>query len=179
MKRSINEISGMVLKAARGAGIPLGHCEDMALAAGYLAATDPVRLSCVQTALRGDHTVASYTQHDGRVAITAARVAMAGPIAIDALQTECTRVVLHDIDAPRMMLALCAARGVCVTHRYDGADLILTCSDGLPPAMPVPQAVTVSALLWLYLTDLAAHLYVPASDASRLAGAGAGLNDND
>jgi len=37
----------------------------------------------------------------------------------------------------------------------------------------------VSDQLWIQLSDLASKTYVPATEASRLSGAGAGLNDND
>jgi len=41
------------------------------------------------------------------------------------------------------------------------------------------QARTVGQQLWRALEALAHHTYVPATEASRLAGAGAGLSDND
>jgi len=42
-----------------------------------------------------------------------------------------------------------------------------------------PDAHTISVDIWRSLEALAHHTYVPASDQSRLAGAGAGLDDND
>lgn len=179
MMRSLNEIGGMVMKAARGAGIPLGHCDDMALAAEYLAATDPVRLDCIEVALAGPHSPVIAVWTDTTLQIDAARAAMAGPVAVDALRAGYDAVVLKDVDAPRLVLALFAGQGVCVSHSFTGADLTVRCDDGPPAVPPMAAAVTVSGHLWTYLGGLAARTYVPATDASRLAGAGAGLTDND
>lgn len=44
---------------------------------------------------------------------------------------------------------------------------------------PQPQSRFVSSQVWDRLNELAQRTYVPASEASRLSGAGAGLNDND
>lgn len=177
--RSQNEVCGMVIKAARGAGVPLGHCEDLALAAGYLAATDPVRLACLTEALTGPHAVVLADWSPQVVQITDARAVMAGPVAVDALRAGASTVELQNIDAPRLVIALCAAQNMCVDHRFEGADLIIKLGDGPAPVPPTASAITVSGQLWTYLSDLAARTYVPASDASRLAGAGAGLTDND
>lgn len=174
MKRSLNEISAMVVKAARGAGLPLGHCDDIGAAAAHLAATDPLRLDCVIVALRGPH--APVDMVGGR--FRNARAAMAGPIAVDMILSGAAEVTLEDIDAPRLVLAICAARGVAVAQRSEGKALILNLkNDTVTP--PAARSVTVSDLLWGQLSTLAAKTYVPATEASRLAGAGAGLTDND
>lgn len=174
MKRSLNEISGMVAKAARGAGVPLGHCDDIGAAAAHLAATDPLRLDCVIGALSGPHVPVDM---DG-ARFRNARAAMAGPIAIDAILAGAEEVTLENIDAPRLVLAMCAARGVAVAQRSEGTDLILNAkNEAVTP--PAASSVTVSDLSWDQLSTLAAKTYVPATEASRLAGAGAGLTDND
>ena len=49
-------------------------------------------------------------------------------------------------------------------------------------ALPPPLAtgpITIAEDIWAELDVLAAHSYVPATEASRLSGAGAGLSDND
>lgn len=51
MKRSVNELSGLVLKAVRGAGLHLGTAEDLAMAAPHL---DDAGLETLSVAL-GDH----------------------------------------------------------------------------------------------------------------------------
>ncbi|MFC6583621.1 hypothetical protein [Sulfitobacter aestuariivivens] len=48
------------------------------------------------------------------------------------------------------------------------------------PAAPIPPArVELTADTTAHLSELAARILVPESEASRLAGAGAGLTDND
>ena len=179
MKRSLNEIGGMVLKAARGAGIPLGHCDDMAIAAIYLAATDPIRLDCVIDALSGEHAPCSIVVDNDEACIQGARAAMAGPAAVDAINAGLRTVVFRDLDAPRIVLALIAAHRLRVDHRFEGGDLIVNALAGNAPMPPGHGHITVSAALWNGLGAFAANTYVPASDASRRAGAGANLNDND
>lgn len=52
-------------------------------------------------------------------------------------------------------------------------------SDDVDEPIWFPQRVALNAASWQALEDLAARTYVPASAASRAAGAGAGLSDND
>ena len=64
----------------------------------------------------------------------------------------------------------------------DGVDLIITCqaSDGsVSGAANTATPVTCDDETWNGLSKLAAKTYVPASEASREKGAGAGLTDND
>lgn len=47
------------------------------------------------------------------------------------------------------------------------------------PAPARPQRQSLDLELWARIKALAAHTYVPESQASKLSGAGAGINDND
>lgn len=179
MMRSLNEISGMVLKAARGAGVPLGHCEDLAAAAGYIAATDPEALGIFGAVFGASHGIPTCTSQGDTTTISSGSVAIAGPLAVDAIGAGARDVRLCNVSAPTLVFALFAVRGFAVSHRFEGADLIVTTtSDAAPPA-PVVGPAVVSDQLWQTLADFAAKTYVPASEASRMAGAGAGLTDND
>lgn len=178
MKRSLNELCGMVLKAARGAGVPLGHCEDLAAVAGYLAATDAVALECLRDALAGPFDGVLGQSADGQLRITQGAVVMVGPYCVDGFQAGCTQIQIDNCPEPRLIFAYCAAAGLGVSHEFDGDTLILTRVDEAP-AVPAAAPVTVAQSLWEYLNGLASKTYVPATEASRLAGAGAGLTDND
>lgn len=144
MKRTINEIQGMVLKAARGAGVPLGIAED-------LSACVPFALT--ENALSDIADI--LNQSDFASLIT--------DIAIIDAQICGT----HGSDVPhmpaRLFRALCAFRGM-ETHGN---------------AASGPQSV--SETQWAQLAALAALTLVPATEASRTsgAGAGAGISDND
>ncbi len=178
MKRSMNEINGLVLKAARGAGVPLGHCEDIASAAAYLAATDPTALECLPDVLcaaqAGPVAEATGTQ----LRIKQGAMSLIAPVCVDALKSGYDTVIIENCEAHAIIFALCAVQDIGVDHAFEGMQLTLTRSD-TPVAAPAVQAVTVSQALWDALGDLAAKTYVPATEASRLAGAGAGLTDND
>ena len=142
MKRSVNEIQGLVLKAARGAGVPLGIAED-------LSASVPFTLA--------DDTLADIADilEQGEFAPLIDDIA-----ALDA--RECGQQTPRPpATTPRLMEALAAARGLADRPRPANA------------ARPVADA------LWARLEMLAARTYVPATEASRASGAGAGLSDND
>lgn len=179
MKRSMNEINAMVLKAARGAGIPLGHCEDLAAAAAYIAATDPAALAVFPDVLAADHSNPAIKTDADTMQITCVSIAMSGPMAVDAIRAGFREVTLIDAQAPIVAFALFATLGTAVTHRFHGTDLVLMKTGQAPAATITHTSVTVSEQLWQKLTDYAAKTYVPTSAASRLAGAGAGLTDND
>ena len=145
--RSANEISGMVLKAARGAGMPLGCAEDLARAAPALAALgalgivpDLLGLECDLPRLEGG-------------------VVLGG----------------HPILA---ITAWCDLRNAGVE-----ATLEASFSQELLTAMQAEDAAVgpfeVDNSLWAQLQSYAERTFVPESEASRLAGAGAGLTDND
>lgn len=181
MKRSLTEAEALLLKAARGAGVPAGHTDDFARAGRYLLATDPQAADQLLLALAGPHVPASLSD-DGKTIAPACAV-MAGPLALDLMICGASRIVLQDVDAPavvRAMLALaCAERGLLAQAVASGRDITL--ARCVAPAMPVFHGghVKVPVAVWEGLETLAARTFVPATLASRLAGAGAGLTDND
>ncbi|MHA6263601.1 hypothetical protein ACXYMO_10400 [Arenibacterium sp. CAU 1754] len=127
MKRSANEISALVSKAARGAGLPLAVTEDLARVAPGMGAE-----------------------------------------ALDA--------VVQCISSTSRHADLCEA---CLMVEFDengGGDelcaLLRSPHAGDPP-------YDVPADIWSELERLARMTFVPESEASRRAGAGAGEIDND
>ena len=175
MKRSVNEIHGMVLKAARGAGLPLGCCEDLASAAAVLARRAPDQLDELRAALAEPHEAQACSAR-----IDKARVARIAPAAIDHLLVTRQPVELADTDAPHLLKAYAevAATLYATPIQCDGAG-VLTLGGEMPPPLPPIASVEVDEDLWRALGELAHRIYVPASEASRVAGAGAGLTDND
>lgn len=154
--RSANEIEALVLKAARGGGLPLGHAEDLAAAVAYLDL----------------ETLTSCPCHSG--------AAMDIPKAIDAvLAGESAQPV--DADAP-LVAAYCAAvhrqTGQAVASRETSAGVVIERVAEAEAVQPLGRRIIAQAL-GDHLADMAAKTLVPESEASRLAGAGAGLTDND
>jgi hypothetical protein len=179
---SAAETQALLLKAGIGAGLPLGHAQDLSALAKLLM-SDPQLIAMAAAALEGDHSPHAIEGTDDHVVVERARVMMAGPVIVDHLVGGASRVVVHSPDWPLLLWPMLAqARdvyGLCVDI-VSGAKGVVTItvadSDGLDPLgppQPVPHLVTAR------LEGFAAQTYVPASEASRLAGAGAGLLDND
>ena len=106
MKRSVNEIHGMVLKAGRGAGLPLGCAEDLANATAHLARRSPQHLGEVLMALEAPHEAPAMTRE-----LVNARVATAVPVAIDHVMITEQPIRFSGIDAPHLLRSYveCAA----------------------------------------------------------------------
>ena len=162
MIRSRNEIAGLVYKAARGAGWPLGLAEDVAAAMDFCADPGP--------ALRA--IAGHLAQGPGEVLETIAT--------LDALQAG----LIGQADLPNgpILLALAQMRShnaATVTLDHAHKMLRLHSPPAVEPAQPASGAVEVDDDLWSVLAGFAAKTFVPATEASRIAGAGAGLSDND
>jgi len=156
MIRSHNEIATMATKAARGAGAPLGHAEDFGPVVAYLAAHDAEGLSCLQAALGANIRQLDQQNTGNGMVMNAAQAVIAAPIAIDMVKAGANTVQLRDIDAPALVSAYCRLAGGVTCKIEDDY-----------------------CTIWEFLAALAAKTYVPATEESRLAGAGAGLTDND
>lgn len=183
MMRSANEATGVTLKAARGAGVPLGHAEDFSRAASHLIWLGDVALTEAVDALAGPHEPVVYQVADGKMTILQANPLMALPVAIDAILTGMTKVVLKKTDALLLAKAYlhvaASERGIVLQAQLHDGDIIITPASHDAVFADTPGAVDISPEVWSRFERLAALTYVPASEASRRAGAGAGLTDND
>lgn len=148
--RSANEISGLVLKAARGAGMPLGCAEELARAAPHLA-------------------------HSGDL-----------PLVAELLNTPCTppELIGDVLSGGHAVLRAASLLDLEAAGRKAQAEPALPAAlDSAMRAVRQGKAVAgpfaVGAELLARLEPLAAKTFVPETEASRLAGAGAGLTDND
>ncbi len=172
MIRSRNEIAGMALKAARGAGVPLGHAEDFARAVDFMAESEMLLLS---NALSGPFDVA-VTESP---LIFSGPTIMVAPMAIDAIAAGEQSVALQGAHPEALLNAYFhyarQAYGLCVNFS-DG--VVMQSSDLKVIDMPA-EAINVPDTIWQQWNDLAGNTYVPETEASRLSGAGAGLTDND
>jgi hypothetical protein len=182
MIRSHNEVVTLALKAARGAGAPLGHAEDFAAAVGVLAATTPDQIGAVSCALKSPVARPQPVFEGTRMRLSPVHVIMAGPLLADAFLTGLAQATLVAVDAPALLAAYLSgiAQHCHVVLDMQGDSVILTRVD-TPTAAPTmrPGPLDIADTDWAFWESLAARTYVPASAASRLAGAGAGLTDND
>jgi len=124
---SANEIEGLVLKAARGGGLPTGLGLDLVIAG------------------QGPQTV------------------VADPFVIEAY------IAVIEAQIGQTVIWVRTPDGG-VFERLDPAVL--------PDPTPLGRRDIPEPLL-IHLKEMGAKMLVPETDASRLAGAGAGLNDND
>ena len=173
------EVEALALKAARGAGVPLGHAEDFARAVGFLLATSPDRSSEVAGGLLGPHEPVQCRIDGQLLRIATTRVALAAPVIIDALLTDFSSIVAQNVDAPTLLEAALAVamldREVQITWRWDGGTC--TVARGAlqrPIVQPVSCQVEVAAACWDNLKALAEATFVPDTLQSRLHGAGGG-----
>lgn len=161
---SLNEIETSCYRAALGVGLPHGLAQDAALIGVRLAATRPDGLAVM---LRGlQFADANRVEHpifkrDGPVWRSRHRrvaALVAGPIAADLKWADPSVAV--------------------ETGWTDEPAIIAICLDQSPHAWP-SDPLEVPDELWRDLQVLGARTYVPASAASRVMGAGAGLRDAD
>ncbi|MEM6408991.1 MAG: hypothetical protein AAF700_11305 [Pseudomonadota bacterium] len=182
IRQSGAELQALLLKAGLGAGLPLGHAQDLSVLATKLA-SDPQLLAMAAAALDGPHYRVRLDGTDEHVVVEQGGALMTGPILIDALVAGAKRAVLHRIDWPLLLWPMLAhAREVYGLHvsleTASRGTVTITVgeADGLD-ALGAPQSVPLDVIE--RLTGFAAKTYVPASETSRRSGAGAGISDND
>ncbi|WP_372885200.1 DUF3726 domain-containing protein [Shimia sp.] len=194
MSFALNEVEATAKKAARGAGHPWGLAEEAGKATRWLCAQGLDGVAILSTALSRDPSAAACPLAEG-AALSDRAAALAGQ-----------ETLLAEVAAPAMVLPFAAlvARqtGQCVTVECKGAwattdgrrlrlsatfpaapaPLRLLCG-GDPGALddlrPMATRATPDDVAWQTLERLAHRTYAPATEESRMRGAGAGLSDND
>lgn len=189
---SLNEMVTVSYRAALGAGLGYGLAEDAAAAAARLATADTdvagTMLSALRCAEDCGPVALSLKNTDGGVRLSADRplpALRAGPAIADLLQTgRVSAVTVTLADDIGVVMAAIAAAGLEPVVRCEALAgrgcyrILLVAAGGAGPANPRTQ-ISVTEENWRNLLVLAARTYVPASEVSRLRGAGAGLSDSD
>jgi len=203
--RSLGEVEAAARKAARGAGYPWGLAEDAGAAVRWLEARGVEGCAALVTVLR---TVdgrledfapgVNWRSPTGRLCPI-----MVGAALSDRLDKDAS---LERIFAPVLMLPVLAfmskTHGRPVTLEVASGRAVLGCDkvfidtalNDAPSAVRIQTGPTdtthldevtlrtrsdVSDKTWKQMDRFAAKTYAPATEASRLKGAGAGLTDND
>jgi hypothetical protein len=162
MTRSMNEVMVLATKAARGAGAPPAQAVQFGAAAvAHLA--DGKELQDLHSALAAlpDGPIISLPLEITRIAETAHRGSAQGRITVDGT----TLLQSYVSTLPYQAQVL------------QGNEINMDLNK--PAARIAVQRIDLSEDAYAQLSALAARLLVPESEASRLSGAGAGLNDND
>lgn len=205
MTRSLGEVEAVARKAARGVGYSWGLAEDAGAAVRWLEARGIEGCTALVTSLRivdgrlGEFAPCeNWTSRSGQLCPI-----MVGAALSDRLDKEAS---FDPILAPVLMLpvlafmskehgqpvALEVASGLAV---LDGDDVAVdTALNDAASAVRIRTGPTdtthlgratrqtrsdVTDEIWEHLNNFAAKTYAPATEASRLKGAGAGLTDND
>lgn len=179
-RRSLGEITATVLKAARASGVPLAQAEDIARASAFLA---PEGFSDLLKALEVTAHSLEPQKQEQMVIFPSAQVALAASAAIDLLEAGYTSAILKTPDAPQLLTALVKlanADGLGPFHlERKGSDWRLERTAQTSEISAPTHGIDLEDEVWAQLDRLASETYVPATDESRLKGAGAGLSDND
>jgi len=159
---SRNEVESMCYRAALGAGLSHGLAEDSAVIGARLAQSRPDGLAIMLLALQGAESrpAAPVFRRDGgawRAAHSFVPALVMVPIVADLRQAEPgVEIVIAETDVPAIL-------DICIA----------------PEVAAGSGEIEAPDEIWRELGRLAARTYVPASETSRLMGAGAGLRDND
>ena len=148
----------MLRKAALGSGFPIGLADVISSAGVWLCVRDLDGIGAALEALDADSIM--LLAGVAGVGATNSGVAFAlifddASIIIDSQPLEASELPISE----RLEIEITEPRG----QRFQ----------------PRRGAVTVDVDRWETICELAARIYVPATDESRLSGAGAGLTDND
>lgn len=198
MRCSVNEFEAALIKAARGAGLPMGIAEDLASAGCWLCLNGYDGANAVLESLAN---ISNSDQPE------LGETARCGPAIIDSVIADPETVfVVENASAPLLLAGLAgiAARDYSIAFQFDtnrGAVTIRGDSISDVELLPTDHGtlkITVSEFsredefrddpgngfiiddkLWKSISALAHKTYVPATEASRESGAGAGLTDND
>lgn len=174
MIQSVNEVEMLVLKAARGSGLPLAQAQDVARALVASGAMDAFQ-DFLDLANQ-QNTASNVRFFNEQMTYETPNILADAPIAARTVASgACQQAVFEGCDTGPMMQAISAFFGVVCTQQ--GSGCVLTATQN--PQKVQAKRLTVSDQILADLGVLAAKTYVPETDASRLAGAGAGLTDND
>lgn len=161
MNLSANQIIGMTVKAARGAGFPLAQAEMFASAmAHHLAQDRPVEDLSQALIHTDDSPILTYPALLDEVCLSGS------------LNAQSARL-------PYLLRSYAETAAFEVKCIQAGKTLLLKHVSDRPSLADPCKRIAMDPTLWAHLNKLAAKTYVPATEASRLSGAGAGLTDND
>ncbi|NCG25841.1 MAG: DUF3726 domain-containing protein [Actinobacteria bacterium] len=201
---SINEVGAMLRKAALGSGFPIGLADVISSAGVWLCVRDLDGIGAALEALDAGYPTGVESQRIGAtLTVSNARIGRSGVSLIELLLAgEVERVIVENPDSIMLLAGVAGVgatnSGVAFALIFDDASIIIDSQPLEASELPISErleieiteprgqrfqprrgAVTVDVDRWETICELAARIYVPATDASRLSGAGAGLTDND
>jgi hypothetical protein len=202
MQLSLNEMQVECRKAARGAGLAWGLAEETGRAVAWLAQYGvdalPALLDCLRAVSVEDRS-GDPIRGGTEMGDLAGKMGLGGvlsfaeirqPILFLPFAALSARLINRPVTithsdgawlltpegADRSVLQEVARRSIVTAVTCRAGDMQPSAQQKSPPGMP---RVEIDEAIWQRLQDLAHRTYVPASEQSRLLGAGAGTIDND
>lgn len=169
MQLSLNEVETTVTKAAQGCGLDFGIAAEIGAAAGWLCARGLDGVSAAVAVLSAGP--------DPRTIVDRLRLDT-----VDLVVAKGSPLPAVGCSSPLMLRALAARAGCSVQLDRSGVEPGGTWVVGpcRPAQVETVEAATVAVIPeWEQLLAWAALTHVTSSERSRIAGAGAGLTDND
>ena len=186
MSWSLGEVASLSAKAAKGAGHPWGVAEEVGWAIRWLAARGlPAAETCAHWLddAKGTCPVAlglgTLSDYDGAGTLEFSDVKaplLSVPFLARALGDRCAAVV--SLDSEALMVSATCIQGTCRAP-HAKVMTVAPSAQEMSPIAAVNRVESISPEALDALSEFAARTYAPASEASRLSGAGAGLTDND
>lgn len=199
---SLGELEALSLKAARGAGLSWGLAAEAGRAVRWLAQYGFAAGKLLASELDRHHWECPILQEHMLFAQGGVSSLLAGPALSDHAALVTDGLLVQTPSTPELLLPHAAnisrlldkgvalrgggqgfhfAKGIPYPIEVDnGADVALLLGEGLPGApLATRTRIDLAPDVYERLQDYAHATYAPATQASRLAGAGAGLTDND
>lgn len=185
MSFSLGEISALIFKAGRGAGLQWGEAEELASAVRWLSARGLPGPEAALTLLTTNHGASALS-----AGIMLSDVGLAGDVELSDVRSPLlvvpfvARVLTPeqgcDFDVNGFLSHVRSYGVECGNPMDSFGDLKVSMSaPRVVEAVRCARVAAISTTDFERLNALAARTYAPISDHSRLAGAGAGLADLD
>lgn len=177
---ALSELQAVLRGATRGVGVPAALGDDLAEAVAY--APENFEYWDELRDVFEEPISSAFSTHSSEGMTL--RCLLDGPLVAEAALTYSEPVTITSVDAPNI-LELYLRRGSAI---WDAAFDMRQTEDGswrvtkgvaLQGATPTVSRVALPGGLYEHLANFSARTFVPATAATRLSGAGAGLNDND
>ena len=170
MNYSQNEIYNLVHKACRGAGIALGQAEFAAKVVSFQ--TSNAVINALLMCIENEKAQLVFQSEQNLQNLCPLRDI---PIIAQAFEGHTKTWLCLNGRLDPYFEAACAFSGIVCEQTSHGISL----SKSEEPFEPKPMRADLDQAVLERLNSLAALTYVPETEASRVSGAGAGLNDND
>lgn len=163
MELSLNEVETTIVKAARGRGLDHGIAVEIGAAARWLCETGRDGIEAAAEALGARDCDAEAL----------------GLGSVDRALAGADSVTVVDCVSVELLVGLAGRVGLVIDRGPGSVEVCQPATTAEHNPYGATVATVAAPACWPQLEELASRTYVPSSEQSRAAGAGAGLTDND